>query len=73
MHAMSLLCFAADAIRSGRWLIFFKDLTVSIAICTVFLDFINVCLGLSSVADFSNTGAELQLQLNALLVYPHKG
>ena len=54
---MSILCSAADTISSGSWPIQFKVLTLTVTICTVVLHLSSFCLCLSSVADFSNTGA----------------
>ena len=57
MHTMSISCSAADAVSSGCRLIQFKVLMLSVAVCTVLLHLSNFYLGLSSAADFSNTGA----------------
>ena len=54
---LCLLCAAADMVSSGSWLILFRVLALSVAMCTVLLHLSNFCLGLSSVADFSNTWA----------------
>ena len=56
MHIMSILCSMADAVSSCSCPILFKVLTLNVAICTVCLHFSNFCC-LSSVADFSDTGA----------------
>ena len=52
MHIMSILCSKADAVSSCSCPILFKVLMLNVAICTVCLHF-----SLSSVADFTNTGA----------------
>ena len=57
MHIMSMLGSIAKAVSSGSWPILFKVLTVNVTICIVYLHFSNFCFSLSSVADFSNTGA----------------
>ena len=53
---MSILCSTADAVSSGSCPILFKLLTLNVAICSVCLHFSSFGR-LSSVADFSNTGA----------------
>ena len=53
---MSILCSMVDAVSPCSCPILFNVLTLNVAICTVRLYFINFCC-LSSVADFSNTGA----------------
>ena len=67
MHIISMLWSIAGAISFGSWPILFKVLTLNIAICIVRLNFSNFCFGLSSVADFSNIGLELQPQQGAPL------
>ena len=63
MHTISILFSAAVAVSFASWLILLKVRTLSVAICTVLLHLSNfyfylcLCLSLSSVADFSNTGA----------------
>ena len=56
MYIMSILCSMAYAVSSCSCPILFKVQTLNVAICTVYLHFSNFCC-LSSVADFSNTGA----------------
>ena len=56
MHIMYILCSTADAVSSGSFPILFEVLTLNAAICIVCLHFSSFCC-LSSVADFSNTGA----------------
>ena len=56
IHIMSILCSAADAVKSGSWPILFKVLTLNVAICIVCLHFSSFCCS-SSAADFSNTEA----------------
>ena len=46
-----------EAVSSGSWPILFKVLMLNVTICIVHLNFSNFCFSLSSVADFSNTGA----------------
>ena len=62
MHTMSILYSVADAVSSASWLVLFKVLTLSVAICTVLLHLINfslcLILSLSSVTDFLNTEAK---------------
>ena len=57
MHAMSILCSAADTVNFGNWPMLFKLLILSVAMCTVRLHLCYFCL--SSVAHFSNTGARV--------------
>ena len=57
MQIISILCSTADAVSSDSWPILFRVLTLNVAICIVCLHFSSFCLGLSSVADFSNTEA----------------
>ena len=59
MHTTYLLCSAADAVCSGNWPIFFK-VTLNVTMCTVHLHLSKLHLGLSFVADFSNTGTRAE-------------
>ena len=56
-NTRSVLCSAADTVSSSSWPVLFKVLTLSDAICTMLLHFSNFCLYMSSVIDFSKTGA----------------
>ena len=58
-HTLSMLCSNIDAVSSTSKPIVFKVLTLNVAICNVLLHLSKfcLCLSLSSVADFSNTGA----------------
>ena len=57
MHTMSMLWSITDAVSSSSWPILFKVLMLNVTICIVFLHLSSFSLCLSSVADFSNTGA----------------
>ena len=52
MYTMSMLCFTADAVNYGNWPIRFKVLSLNVAIGIVLLLLRNLCLCLSSVAEF---------------------
>ena len=64
--------FIAEAVNSGSWPILFKVLTLNVSICIVLLHFSNFCFSLSSVADFSNTGASTPTSAGRAPVYPRK-
>ena len=53
---MSTLYLVADEVSSGNWSTEFQILTVNVTVINV-LHLGNVCLDLSSVADFFNSGA----------------
>ena len=55
MHMMSIFCLAAHTVSSGSWFIVFNALTWKVAMLTMLLH--QSKLGLSSVADFSNSRA----------------
>ena len=57
IHIMSMLRSIPKAISSESWYILFEVLTLTVAISIRHLHFDNSCFYLSSVADFSNTGA----------------
>ena len=59
MHTTTILCSAADAVRSANCLILFKFVTFTVDMQTMLLHLSNfgLSLDLRSVADFSNTGA----------------
>ena len=56
-NTMCMLCSTADAVSSGSCPILYKVLTLNVTICIVLLHLSKFCLCLSSVANFSNTGA----------------
>ena len=71
MHIMSMLCSTADAVSSDSCPILFKVLTLNVAICIVCLHFSNFCC-LSSVADFSKTGARAPTSTGHAPFYPRE-
>ena len=73
MPIVSTLWSIAEAVSSGSWPILFKVLTLNVTICIVLLHFSNFCFSLSSVADFSNTGARAPTSAGRALFYPHEG
>ena len=72
MRIMSMSWSIAEAVSSGSWPILFKVLTLNVAICIVLLHFSNVYFSLSSVADFSNTGARAPNSACRAPFYPCK-
>ena len=70
MHIMSMLWSIADAVSSSSCPIFFKVVTLNIAISIVRLHFSDFCL--SSVADFSNTEARAPTSAGHTLFYPRE-
>ena len=57
MHIMSMLWSIAEAVTSGNLPILFKVQTLNVTVCIVVFHFSKFCFSLSSVDDFSNTGA----------------
>ena len=53
------LCYECICVLVCSWPILFKVFTLNVAICIVSLHSSNFCFSLSSVADFSNTGARV--------------
>ena len=56
-HTLLMLWSITDSVSSSSWPILFKVLTLNITTCIVFLHLSSFYFRLSSIADFSNTGA----------------